>query len=409
MATDRPAALRACLISPTVHAPTAKRQTPDVGLNVAIVGGGVGGLTAAIALGQRGHEILLYEQRTSFSEVGAGLSLWPNALAALGRLGLEDRMMASGRWEDEGAIRSSGGAVLRRIQNTNLMILRSELQRVLVATMKDIPTILGIRCTGVVANARAPVLRFQDGGSVEADLIIAADGIRSTVRQSIAPHEDPPRYSGLCAWRGVVRTPGLVDNAWLSVGNGLQFMAAPLPGGDVYWSPLVRLKEGQWGEIRDHRSFLLGLFRHWHEPIPTLLDRTPEEAFLPTPVYFRPAPKWITSGRVALIGDAAHPMTPDLGQGGCQAIEDAVVLAECISVGGDNIDLALSEFQRRRLGRIRRVVREARQLGLVMAEHHRILAPLRTAALRAVPAGWTDNRLSAITGREALEAQLAAT
>jgi 2-polyprenyl-6-methoxyphenol hydroxylase-like FAD-dependent oxidoreductase len=378
-----------------------------VGLKVAIAGGGVGGLTTAIAFGQRGHDVVLYEKTRSFSEVGAGISLWPNALAALGRLELENQVMACGQWEDQGTIRSSSGAVLRQIENTNLMILRSELQKVLLRAAKDIPIIVGARCTGVVANARAPALQFEDGASIEADLVVGADGIRSAVRQSIAPDEAAPRYSGLCAWRGVVRAPGLVENAWLSVGNGLQFLAAPLPHGHVYWSPLVRLEEGQWESIEDHRGYLFDRFRTWHDPIPTLLDRTPEDALVPTPVYFRPPPKWITRGSVALIGDAAHPMTPDLGQGGCQAIEDAVVLAECISVIGD-IARGLSKFQERRLGRIRRVVRGARQLGVVMAEHHQFLTPIRTGALRAIPAGLTDKRLSAITARGAFEAQLAA-
>ena len=177
------------------------------------------------------------------------------------------------------------------------MILRSELQKVLLAAVKDIPVVLGARCTGVATSTPAPALRFEDGSSVEADLVIGADGIRSAVRRSIAPREDAPKYSGLCAWRGVVRAPGLVDSAWLSVDHGLQFMAAPLPDGHVYWSPLVRLDEGRWDEIDDHRQFLVDRFHSWHEPIPTLLDRTPEDALLPTPVYFRPPPKWITRGR----------------------------------------------------------------------------------------------------------------
>ena len=380
-----------------------------MGLKIAVAGGGVGGLTAAIALERRGHDVLLYEKAGSFTEVGAGLSLWPNALAALRRLDLENQVMDRGQWEEEGAIRSSNGAVLRQVENVNLMILRSDLQKVLLAAMRNVPIALGARCTGVVADGRAPALRFEDGTSVEVDLVVGADGIRSTVRQSIAPREEAPRYSGLCAWRGVVQTPGLVDNAWLSIGGGLQFMAAPLPEGYVYWSPLVRIDEGHWENIVDHRSFLLDRFRRWHEPIPTLLERTPEDAVLPTPVYFRPPPKWITTGRTALIGDAAHPMTPDLGQGGCQAIEDAVVLADCLSASNHDIDLALRRFEERRLGRIRRVVREARQLGVIMAEDHRTLMRLRTAALRSIPARLTDRRLSAITAREAFEAQLTGT
>ncbi len=352
---------------------------------------------------------MLFEKATSFTEIGAGLSLWPNALAALASIDLENRVMACGYWENEGVIRAADGAVLRQVENTNLMILRSDLQKVLLEAMKDIPVVLGARCTGVAANGKTPVLQLEDGSSIEADLVVGADGIRSAVRQSIAPDDDAPRYSGLSAWRGVVGAPGLVDSAWLSVGGGLQFLAAPLPDGRVYWSPLVRLEEGRWEGIMDHRRFLLDRFATWHEPIPSLLDRTPEEALLPTPVYFRPPPKWMTRGRVALIGDAAHPMTPDLGQGGCQAIEDAVVLAHCVAVGSDDIDRALSRFEERRLGRVRRVVREARQLGVIMAENHQPLMPLRTAALRLIPARFTERRLSAINAREAFEAQLAAT
>jgi len=380
-----------------------------VSLEIGIAGGGIGGLTAAIALRQRGHHVRLYEKTSSFAEVGAGLSLWPNALAALKRLDLEDPVLPRGYWEEEGAIRSSTGAILRKVENANLMILRSVLQEVLLAAMEDIPVALGARCMGVTMTGPRPLLRLEDGSSIEVDLVIGADGIRSAVRQSIAPDESPPRYSGLCAWRGVVSAPGCVDNAWLSIGNGLQFMAAPLPDGRVYWCPLVRIGEGKWEQIESHRRFLCELFNTWHEPIPSLLRGTPEAAVLPTPVYFRAPPKWITRGRVVLIGDAAHPMTPDLGQGGCQAIEDAVVLAECISTSGENIESALNDFAKRRMGRIRRVVREARQLGVVMAENHQSLTHLRTAVLRLTPASFSERRLSAITGREAFDAQMVVT
>jgi 2-polyprenyl-6-methoxyphenol hydroxylase-like FAD-dependent oxidoreductase len=377
-------------------------------LKIAIAGGGVGGLSAAVALRQYGHDVQLYEKATSFSEVGAGVSLWPNALAALSRLGLEDQVMARGQWENEGAIRSKTGAELRSVENTNLIILRSVLQQILLAELVEIPTFLDARCIGVTSPHSRPVLRFEDGRSVECDLVIGADGIRSAVRQSIAPHEAKARYTGLCAWRALVEAPGLVENAWLSIGDGLQFMAAPLPGGHVYWSPLVRLDEGDWAQIDNHRHFLTTLFSAWHEPIPTLLGLTAEAACFPTPVYFRPPPRWLTHGRVVLIGDAAHPMTPDLGQGACQAIEDAVVLADCIAATSENVDLAVSEFASRRLPRIRRVVRGARQLGLILAEGHRPLTHLRAGVLRLTPAGFTEMRLSAITAREAFHAQLTA-
>lgn len=381
-------------------------QLPDVGLDVVIAGGGVGGLTAAIALGRRGHHVRLYERTETFVEAGAGLSLWPNALAALDRLGLEDQILSEGQWEDEGNIRSPSGAELRKVENSNLIILRATLQRRLLAEANGTPIALGARAVRVTSPPSRPTLHLDDGRSAEADLVIGADGIRSAVRQAVAPSEPPPRYSGLCAWRAVVRAPGLVRNAWLTVGRGLQLMVAPLPDGDVYWSPLVRLPEGAWEGITSPREFLLSRFGAWHEPIPSLLALTPEEAILPTPVYFRPPPTWLSRGRVVLIGDAAHPMTPDLGQGACQAIEDAVVLAECLSVGGTNLDLAVADFTRRRLARVRRVVRKTRQLGVLHAAQSPPAMLVRDSLLRLAPACIADRQLAAITGRQAFHAQM---
>jgi 2-polyprenyl-6-methoxyphenol hydroxylase-like FAD-dependent oxidoreductase len=377
-----------------------------MGLEIAIAGGGIAGLTAAIALRQRGHEVRLYEKAAAFAEVGGGLSLWPNALAALERLGLEQRVMARGQWEDKGAIRSATGQRLRQVENNNLIITRSALQEVLLAALEDQPVVLGTQCLGVTSPGARPRLRLDRGEPVEADLVIGADGIRSAIRRAIAPDESPPVYSGLCAWRGIALAPGLVDSAWLSVGHGLQFMAAPLPGGQVYWSPLVRLDEGQWEGIESHTEFLRHRFAGWHAPIPRLLELTPEASCLPTPVYFRPPPDWLCRGRVALIGDAAHPMTPDLGQGACQAIEDAVVLAACLPTDAVHLGPALTDFARRRLARIQRVVREGRQLGMVMAARRWPWGGLRNGALRHLPPGLTDRRLASISSREGFAAQL---
>jgi 2-polyprenyl-6-methoxyphenol hydroxylase-like FAD-dependent oxidoreductase len=160
-----------------------------MGLEIAIAGGGIAGLTAAIALRRRGHDVRLYEKTATFAEVGGGLSLWPNALAALEQLGLEQRVMARGQWEDEGAIRSATGQRLRQVDNNNLIISRSALQEVLLSALEDQPVALGTRCLGATSPGTRP-------------RVIGADGIRSTIRRAIAPDESPPAYSGLCAWRG---------------------------------------------------------------------------------------------------------------------------------------------------------------------------------------------------------------
>jgi 2-polyprenyl-6-methoxyphenol hydroxylase-like FAD-dependent oxidoreductase len=378
----------------------------SVGLQIAVVGAGVGGLTSALSLSRQGHSVRVFEKGTELREIGAAVSLWPNALAALDRVGIEGDVLSQGHWEEDGAIRSPSGSEFTSFNNSNVLILRTLLQHILLKSVEDVPIVLGARCIGVRSRAGCPIVHFNDGGSFECDLVVGADGIRSAVRRAIAPDDQPLRYSGVAAWRGIVRAPGLVTKAWLSVGGGLQFLGAPLSNDSVFWSPLVKLPEGQQADIADHRQFLSDLFSRWHEPIPTLLRLTPEVDYIPTEVYFRPPPKWLHKGRVVLVGDAAHPMTPDLGQGACQAIEDAVVLGECFTGSDSNVDAALAEFKSRRLSRVRRVVREARQFGVLNAAKNLPVALLRTGALRFTPTSFTEHRLSAINSRKAFEAQL---
>jgi 2-polyprenyl-6-methoxyphenol hydroxylase-like FAD-dependent oxidoreductase len=183
-------------------------------------------------------------------------------------------------------------------------------------------------------------------------------------------------------------------------------LAAPLPDGDVYWSPLVKITVAEVDAIDDHLGFMRRCFGSWHDPISELLDRTEADACFATPVYLRPPPSWLFRGRVVLIGDAAHPMTPDLGQGACQAIEDAVVLAECVSTENRDIDDSLADFTARRLRRIRRIVREARFLGKLNASTIPLADLVRSSMFWLAPSGYSQRHLQDINGRAAFDAQM---
>ena len=353
-------------------------------MRVLIIGGGIGGLATAIGLRQHGHEPIVFEQAPQLREVGAGVSLWPNALRAADHLGVGAAIRQQAMAEGQGGLRSWNGTLLSEMDieqlraalgDVTVVVHRAELLALLHQALGHVPVTLSARCLTLSQDARGVVAHFADGTEVEGDLLIGADGLRSKVRESLFGFE-PPTYSGYTGWRAIVEFDHAKLTAGISIGRGAQVGQVPMSHNRVYWFATQNLPEGEAPLPGGDKQGLLEIFRDWHAPIPELIAAIDEEALLRGDIYDRnPIAEW-GHGRVTLLGDAAHPMTPNMGQGACQALEDAVILA--YTVGSiDNPIQALRTYEQRRIERANTMVRQSRVFGRMLQLDNSVLCWLR--------------------------------
>jgi 2-polyprenyl-6-methoxyphenol hydroxylase-like FAD-dependent oxidoreductase len=250
---------------------------------------------------------------------------------------------------------------------------------------------VGAECIGVEGTT----VKLADGREEAADVIVGADGLRSRVRASLL-REEPPRYDYL-ARRGVVAEQLVPSGQWSeSWGDGARFVLIDIGRGRLYW---FATKNGPENEPNGGRAELLERFAAWHEPIGRVIETTPEEAILYNAVYDRePADRW-SFGRVTLLGDAAHPTTPGVGQGAGQAIEDAVVLARCLS-GYQPVEAALAEYERRRRPRTKTILKLSRRADTAGQLEGKMRTRLRNALVRNLPARVQRRQLQQIVDVE---------
>ncbi|MDQ3937660.1 MAG: FAD-dependent oxidoreductase [Chloroflexota bacterium] len=363
---------------------------------VMIVGAGIAGLTTAIALTNAGMDVTVLERAATVDDVaaGGGLVLWHNAMLAAKELGLADSVAAAGHELRSHEFFSDRGRRLARWSVADMTerhgapacaIQRSTLHRLLADTAGEVR--FGARCVGVHGRPDHVVAELSDGTGIVADLCVGADGLRSAVRRALRGHEPPPRYAGYTAWQAVVDVPdatvpeGTLVNMW---GRGLRFLYFRLDDqGTVYWDGVTsdQVLASTPPEPRAD-ALLRRLFASWPAPVPQLIDSTPNEAILPVDIHDRPPVAGWTLDRVALVGDAAHPMTFNLGQGACQAIEDAVTLARCL-LGDRDVTSALRNYERRRRVRVADIVRTSWTIGAIGRWRSRAACRARDALMRA--------------------------
>jgi 2-polyprenyl-6-methoxyphenol hydroxylase-like FAD-dependent oxidoreductase len=372
-------------------------------MRAVIIGAGIGGLAAAVALRRVGIETLVIERVASIREVGAGLSIWSNAVNALRELGLEARVIASAAVVERNLVQTPAGALVvqnefgaicRKAGAPCICIHRAVLHKILLDSLPPSSVRTGVRCSGFDDSTAI----LESGERIPADVLVGADGISSVIRDGLHGAE-PPRYAGYTCWRGIRDENGVLPDrsALLVIGAGSQFGVWPCGAGQLYWFLTRNAPPG----TAQTKADAVALCRDWAAPVPEIIEGTPEDAILQNDIVDRPVLRWWGRGRVTLLGDAAHACTPNLGQGGCQALEDAVVLAHCLS-GTSPIQAALRKYQRLRISRTTAVVRNSWQMGKMLQLDSPMLESLRNGFMGS----WLGRYLAMHTFRSLLTYQL---
>jgi salicylate hydroxylase len=345
--------------------------------NIAIVGGGIGGLFAANALIAQEFQVSVYEQAPALGEVGAGVFLTPNSVRQLERVGLGPAVEKWGARVGPGSrYFRHDGSPIAPVQvtdssgwNATFGMHRADLVELLAEALPDNVVHTGHRCTGFEQRDDVARVSFSNGAVAEADVIVAADGIHSELRPYVFPPSNPV-FSGSVAYRGVLpleRIPDWPTDSWLMwLGKGKHFLTFPVRAGQlvnyVGFVPADQQMKESWSSPGDP-NVLRREFAGWDPRIESLLQQV--EMTFRWALYDRePLPTW-TRGRLTLLGDAAHPMLPHLGQGANQSIEDGMALATILArADRTTVRAALTAYERLRRERVAQVQRGARENGM---------------------------------------------
>jgi 2-polyprenyl-6-methoxyphenol hydroxylase-like FAD-dependent oxidoreductase len=337
-------------------------------MRIAIVGGGIGGLTVALALKEFGFEAEVYEQAPALLDVGAAIAVWPNALRVLDRLNLRAMINEHAGEIDEIRWLDQHGFLLNRIPISRSVALhRADLQSTLLHALPARWIKLGHSLTAYDTRKDRVVASFLNGEETEANFLIGADGIHSQVR-SVLLGNDEPTYRGYTVWRGIASVPPdeIPPATAIEVhGRGKRFGIGPVGAGRIGWWAAANSTEPATSHeyhVEDAQHELLRLFKGWYRPVVELIEATLPQLILTTSAFDREPRRTWGNERVTLLGDAIHPTTPNLGQGGCLAMEDAMVLARCFQQYGPT-ERALRKYEGCRYSRTAAITKYSRYYG----------------------------------------------
>jgi FAD-dependent urate hydroxylase len=349
-------------------------------LKVVVIGAGIGGLTIGIALRQAGFQVEIYDKVRSLRPIGAGISLWSNGVKVLNRLGMGAQIAQIGGQMDRMQYRTLSGEILNDIPLHPLIesvgqrpypVARTDLQQILLDAYGD-EIHLGTRCIGVEEDNHSVTAQFEDGTQAKGDVLIAADGIHSGLREYVLGEIYQPNYRGYVNWNGLVPASDelALPHTWMIyVGNHQRASLMPVAGDRLYFFFDVPLPPGTTAEPEQYRTELSQHFAGWAAPIQQLIAQLDPQKVARLEIRDVGPIERLVRGRVALLGDSAHATCPDLGQGGCQAMEDGLMLTQCLQTTNLGVDYALKRYEVERKERTSAIVLKARDRAEVIHGH----------------------------------------
>lgn len=342
-------------------------------LKVIIIGAGIGGLTAALTMRRAGYELEIYEKTNELRPAGAGISVWSNGVKILNSLGLGDEIANIGGIMDVMEYRSHTDELLNRINLDPVVqtvgqrpypVSRTDLQQLLLKALGSIPIKLNAKCVGIEQDEYRVTAYFEDGYQTSGDVLIAADGIHSTLRNYVVGYPVELRYAGYVNWNGLVEISDDLgtENTWvIYVGEGKRASMMPVGNNRFYFFFGSPMQKGTVVEPKHRQAELKQIFAGWPNPVQRLIERLDPEQLNRLEIHDLDPLKYLVRGRVALLGDAGHASTPTLGQGGCQAMEDAEVLSRFLLTTNLGVEYALKRYEDERKERTANLVLKARK------------------------------------------------
>ena len=372
--------------------------------NITILGGGIAGLSTALALSKIGIVAHLFESASEVKPVGAGLALAANAMMGFKKIGIAEEVASLGRFLEAFSIYDQQGKLISQtitaelsqsFGQDNFTIHRAQLHALLLSKLSHLPIQTNKRATHFEQILGKIRVFFQDGSHHDTDYLIAADGIHSAIRQQLLP-KAYPRYAGYTCWRAVIDNNKLgLREASETWGKNGRFGIVPLANEQVYWFACINAPQNSPKMKNFKVADLCAQFAHYHATIPEILGATSDEQLIWNDIIDLEPIRQYAHGQILLIGDAAHATTPNMGQGACQAIEDAAMLLEILEKESD-FAKAFKLFEQKRLARTHFIVNTSWKIGKVAQVESPFLIWLRNSFFRMIPKSINQKQLRKI-------------